>query len=106
MGDQLNSELAKSDANAVRLIKAFAGKSQGSDGITHTGDITYTTYHSIAQSIEPEQLYTSLRAEFGEEIAMAKWESEDQKAGDEDRRVANQFAFLHLHPKEADEATI
>lgn len=103
LNDFLSGMLAEDDANAVRLIKAFAGQRQGSDGITHAGDITYDNYRSIAEFLDADQLYRSLLAQFGDEIAEAGWHDADEKADDEDRRIANQFAHLHLHPKQADE---
>lgn len=101
--DYLSGLLAADVSNAVRFIKAFAGRSQGGDGVIRVSDITRDTYGAISEILDPERIYEGLRAQYGEEIADSKWREAEDDARDLDRRVANQFAYLHLHPQKPEE---
>lgn len=89
--------VAAESANAVKFLKAFAGRSQGSDGVTSVSDFTRDTYVAVAGLLDEKQVYGQLLAEFGEGIGKS-WKDADEETGEVDRRVANQFAFLHNLP--------
>lgn len=99
----LASIVDSDSANAVRFLKAFAGRSQGSDGVMHVGDLRRDAYRGIISVIDPEILYRHLIAEFGNDVAEAGWRDRDTDPHDVDRRIATQFVYIHLHPIQEEE---
>ncbi|MBL9068359.1 MAG: hypothetical protein JNM03_00015 [Sphingopyxis sp.] len=98
----LAETLAADASNAVRFVKAFAGRTQGGDGVTRISDLTRDNYRGLATVFDMDALFAQLEAAFGEEIAKAEWREADGNIGDDDRRIAEQFAFLHLNPAAPD----
>lgn len=96
--DFLAGVLARDAANALRFVKAFAGRRQGGDGVTSISDLTLDTYRSLATVFDMQKLFDQLRETFGDDIAAAEWRDAEDYEGDDDRRIASQFALLHLHP--------
>lgn len=101
--DYLGGLLAADASNAVRFIKAFAGRSQGGDGVIRVSDVTRDTYLAISKILDAARIYEGLRAQYGEGIADSKWREAEDDVRDLDQRVANQFAYLHLHPQKPEE---
>lgn len=97
--DELRSFLADvlaADAgNAVLFLKAFAGRSQGGNGVIGVSDFSRNAYNGIADLFDLDALYARLRETYGAELDNVAWENDWNGAGNVDRRVANQFSFLH-----------
>jgi hypothetical protein len=96
--EYLQTELAADPTYGVRFIKALSGRSQGGDGIIRVSDVTRETYNAIGELLQPDRIYEALLSQFGKEIAHSEWQEADDRADDSDRRIADQFAYLHLHP--------
>jgi KAP family P-loop domain len=93
------SKFLEDDArNALLLLKALGGRSQGSDGVVRISDFTVSTYESVSSLLDVDRLYAQLRAIYGPDLDAAVWEENWGDAADEDRRIANQFSAVHRRP--------
>ncbi|WOF42536.1 KAP family NTPase [Sphingopyxis indica] len=96
----LGEILAEKSASAIQFIKAFANRSQGGDGVTRIADLDRDTYDVLAVIFDTDLLYDQLRASFGSELDKAEWYDAEDYTGDDDRRIAQQFAYLHRRKDE------
>ena len=96
----LGEILAENSASAIGFIKAFAGRSQGSDGVTRIADIDRDTYDVLAVIFDTELLYTQLHASFGSGLDNPEWVDAEDYPEDGNLRIAEQFAYLHHHRDE------
>jgi hypothetical protein len=97
--DRLSTFLDADAQNALLLLKGLGGRSQGGDGVVRVADFTADTYASISKLLNVEAVYAHLRAIYGPELDAATWGDASDDAGDEDRRIANQFSAIHRNPR-------
>ena len=96
--DLLAEILAADASSALQFVKAFAGRTQGGDGVISISDLTADTYRSLATVFDMQTLFDQLGSVFGDDLAAAEWRDVDDYEGEDDRRIAEQFAHLHHHP--------
>ena len=92
----LLTNILQSDATtAIRLVKAYAGRSQSGDGPITASDLSLKTYQALEDQFDISILYDQLQAQYKLVTDGLKWIDADDGLDDVDRRLANQFVFLH-----------
>lgn len=105
-GDKIRLEeyltrLITSDSqNAILLIKSFLPRAYGMEtGVPVKSDFEKNTYESIKRYIDPEVLFNSLVKMFGKLDGKEYHYYGDTKGRDENKVLAEQFAFIHNKAK-------
>lgn len=93
--DRLSKFLEAESKNAILLLKGLGGRSQGGDGVIRPSEFTTETYQSLSKIMDPDRVYAQLRAVYGAELDAVNWEENWGGVYDVDRRIANQFSFIH-----------
>ncbi|MEJ7925765.1 P-loop NTPase fold protein [Sphingobium sp. AN641] len=96
--DYLMSVLLEEPANALRFLKAVAGRSQGGSGVVTVSDFSPEAYKSLGDLVDVDTVYAQLRTIYGEHLDTAEWQDEWRGAQDVDQRIAEQFSYLHRKP--------
>lgn len=84
--------------NAILLLKGLGGRSQGGNGVIKPSEFTTESYRSLSKLLDPNRVHAQLRAIYGAELDTAAWEENWGGDYDVDRRIANQFSFVHRLP--------
>lgn len=100
--DRLSELLNADPKNAIWLLKSLVGRTQFGNGVIRPSEFTSETYKSVSSLINPDCVYAQLRTVFGAELDDATWDNNNRQGDyDVDRRLANQFAFIHRREQES-----
>lgn len=106
--DELKAYLAQilsaGPLNAVRFLKSFAGRSQGSSGVIGVSDFSRNAYEGLAALLSPDDVYAQLKSIYGDDLDTAVWQEDWTGTMDVGRRVADQFSYLHRNPAHTGDA--
>ncbi|MDO1557935.1 P-loop NTPase fold protein [Brevundimonas sp. 2R-24] len=97
----LREVLEADTGNALRLLKAFTGRSQGASGEIGYSDFSRNSYDGLITLIDPDLIYAKLRDIYGDELDSATWGRDWSGTQDTDRRLANQFSAIRRAPPSA-----
>lgn len=99
----ISDTLDNDPLNAVKFLRAFASRTQ-SGGPIQIGSLSRRTYDGLADLLPLERVFQRLSELYGDDLGSDQWpeEEEEEGMGDTDRRLARQFAYLHIHPAEPD----
>lgn len=93
--DRFESNLDEVD----EFLSSCVGTAWGIEsGLSHKSDFMRDTYDTISKVFDPEFLFQKLRTHYGPELD--KPDYYEHRGGELGRRIAHQFAFVHLSVKE------
>jgi hypothetical protein len=87
--------IAEDNAYAIRLIKCLVPVPINTN-IRRKSDFTSDHYKTLSELIDPQVVYATLQQQFGEAVESPVYDRNDP---DVDRRLARQFAYLHMNPE-------
>ena len=97
MRDYLIKTLENDPLHVVRFLREFATRTQ-SDAAIQVGDFTRDGYEAMTDLLPPERVFEQLREVYGDKLEHKQWREGWGDRGDADKRLADQFAYLYLHP--------
>jgi hypothetical protein len=94
----LADSFAANQSNVVEFLKAYLPTAWVVEsGLPHKDDFQRRQYESVSEVVEPGVVFSSLRGIFGKELDQATWG--ESRFDSLDKRVAFQFASIHLSAK-------
>lgn len=98
MREYLRHRFDSDPAEIDEFLAVYVGMAWGMEsGLPHKSDFQRDAYDSISKLIEPEFLFEKLRTQYGAELDSPDYYQ--HRGGALGRRIACQFAFIHLSVK-------
>jgi predicted KAP-like P-loop ATPase len=96
---QMETDISEVDA----LLGTFVGRAWGLEsGLSHKADLERDAYDAIARLVDPDFIVEKLKTKYGTELDTPEYRLGDD--GPYERRLAHQFAYIHLHVRQETQA--
>lgn len=97
----LSAHLKAHPEQIDRFLSVFVGEAWSMEtGIPVRSDFDRSNYDAVARLVDPELIFRTLKEKYGKEMDSPTYHNEREIP--EERRIANQFAFVHAKAKDGD----
>ena len=95
VNEYIKTTFSSNANNVIELLKTYVPTAWAMDsGLSHKSDFRREQYDSIIQVVDAEIIYEYLKEIYGSEIEKPEYRSREDRGFD--RKLANQFAYIHL----------